>query len=423
MNFSFIHAADIHLDSPLRGLEQYEGAPVEQIRGAVRRAFENLVELCINEKIAFLLISGDIYDGDWKDYNTGLFFARQMARLHQHKIRVFIINGNHDAESQMTKQIRLPNNVKQFSTMHPETFLLEDLHVAIHGQGYQTRAVTDDLSKQYPDLVNGYLNIGMLHTSANGRVGHENYAPCNVEDLIAKGYDYWALGHIHKREILHEQPWIIFPGNIQGRHIKETGDKGCTLVRVEDGKIQHIQHISLDVLRFSICEINLTGLVTLEEVFEKIKASLQTEYENRDGKLVVVRIVMTGISTLHSELVMNKEEITNNIRVLAMEIANQDIWIEKVKVHTHPKHSSDEIGQDPSIQAVLSYIDELYENDELMDELVESFSKFKTKLPIELVNGDDAFSLENRDGLRKYLMDVDSLITKYLVMKEENDAI
>lgn len=419
MDFSFIHAADIHLDSPLRGLEQYEGAPVQQIRGAVRRAFENLVELCIHESVAFLLISGDIYDGDWKDYNTGLFFANQMARLKAHQIPVYMINGNHDAESQMTKQIRLPDNVSQLSTLHPETALLEEYHVAVHGQGYQTRAVTEDLSKNYPDPLSGYLNIGMLHTSANGREGHENYAPCNVDDLIHKGYDYWALGHIHKREILHEQPWIVFPGNIQGRHIRETGAKGCTLVRVEDSKIQYIQHISLDVLRFSLCEVNLDGLTKLDEAYEKIKVALQREFENRDGKLVALRILLVGASYLHSELVMSKDEVTNNIRVLALEIAGSDIWIERVKFNTQPTISSAEIGQDPSVQAVLSYIDELYENDELMEELVESFAEFKTKLPIDVLSGEEAFRFDKPEDLRPYLLDVDSLLSKYLAMKGE----
>ncbi|WP_419619235.1 metallophosphoesterase family protein, partial [Thiolapillus sp.] len=146
----FIHAADIHLDSALHGLERYEGAPVDEIRSATRRAFDNLIELAIEEEVAFILLAGDLYDGDWKDYNTGLYFMQHMARLCDAGIRVFIVAGNHDAASQITKHLRLPDNVTLFSTKHPETVVLEDLNVAIIGQGFATRAVTDDLSQAYP---------------------------------------------------------------------------------------------------------------------------------------------------------------------------------------------------------------------------------------------------------------------------------
>lgn len=148
--FRFIHAADIHLDSPLRGLELPEDAPLDQIRGAARKAFDNLVDLAIQEEIAFVLIAGDLYDGDWRDFNTGLFFNQRMSRLKEEGIKVFIVSGNHDAASQITKSLRLPENVHLFSTRKPETQILEEIDVAIHGQSFASRSVTDDLSSQYP---------------------------------------------------------------------------------------------------------------------------------------------------------------------------------------------------------------------------------------------------------------------------------
>lgn len=146
MDFTFLHAADVHLDSPLLGLERYEGAPVEYVRGAARRAFQNLVQLALDEEADFLLIAGDLYDGDWRDSNTGLFFASQAARLKEAGIGVYLIRGNHDAASQITCQLRLPENVFDFSTREPETKVDDDLGVAIHGQGFHTQAVLDDLS-------------------------------------------------------------------------------------------------------------------------------------------------------------------------------------------------------------------------------------------------------------------------------------
>lgn len=278
----FIHAADIHLDSALHGLERYEGAPVDEIRSATRRAFDNLIELAIEEEVAFILLAGDLYDGDWKDYNTGLYFMQHMARLCDAGIRVFIVAGNHDAASQITKHLRLPDNVTLFSTKHPETVVLEDLNVAIIGQGFATRAVTDDLSQAYPQGDPQLFNIGLLHTCLDGKPGHEPYAPCSVDGLRSKGYQYWALGHIHKREEVSQDPWIVFPGNIQGRHIREVGPKGCTLVRVESGEIASVEHRDLDVMRWARCEIDVSASETMDELFEQVSEGLQSELMKRE---------------------------------------------------------------------------------------------------------------------------------------------
>jgi len=227
--FIFLHAADVHLDSPLHGLERYEGAPIDEIRTTTRRAFDNLVDLAINEAVDFVLLAGDLYDGDWKDFNTGLYFVERMGRLRDAGIKVFIIAGNHDAASQITKRLKLPDNVKTFSTRHPERIILDELDVAIYGQGFANRAVTDDLSQAYENGDPQLFNIGLLHTCLDGKPGHEPYAPCKIDGLRSKGYEYWALGHVHKREIITQDPWIVFPGNTQGRHMRETGNKGCYL--------------------------------------------------------------------------------------------------------------------------------------------------------------------------------------------------
>ena len=148
--FRFLHAADIHLDSPQRGLDRYEGAPVAECRGATRRALENLVELALAEKVAFVVIVGDLYDGDWPDYNTGLFFGKQMVRLRDGGIPVFMIRGNHDAANKMTKDLKLVDNVHVLSSQHAETHVLDDHGVAIHGQSFPTQAVLTNLARSYP---------------------------------------------------------------------------------------------------------------------------------------------------------------------------------------------------------------------------------------------------------------------------------
>jgi DNA repair exonuclease SbcCD nuclease subunit len=284
--FKFIHTADIHLDSPLRGLSRYEGAPVESIRGATREAFQGLVQTAIEEEVAFIVIAGDVFDGDWKDYNSGLFFASQMSRLREKGIKVYLLSGNHDAASRITKKLKMPGNVQSFSTRKPETKILKDLGVVLHGQGFARPEINENLAKKYPGAVDGLFNIGVLHTSATGRKGHEPYAACNVETLTSKGYDYWALGHVHKREVLCESPWIVFPGNIQGRHIRETGSKGCTIVNVDSDGAAQIEPLRLDVIRWAQLTVDCTGAETCEDAVQKVRSALEAELANSEGRML-----------------------------------------------------------------------------------------------------------------------------------------
>lgn len=195
----FIHASDLHIDSPLGGLGRYEGAPVERLRTATHSALERLVDKAISEQVDFVLLAGDIYDRDWQDFHTGLFFREQMVRLGRANIRVFIIQGNHDAQGVISKQLVLPPNVTTFSSRSAQTVCLDKLLVAIHGRSFPDRVVDEDLVPSYPDPVPGFFNIGMLHTSLTGRLGHDPYAPTDLCTLIAKGYDYWALGHVLRK--------------------------------------------------------------------------------------------------------------------------------------------------------------------------------------------------------------------------------
>lgn len=414
--FSFIHAADIHLDSPLRGLEQYEGAPVEKIRNATRDAFKNLVETAIDQKVKFVIIAGDLYDGDWKDYNTGLFFISQMVRLQKEDIKVFLIRGNHDAASLITKELKLPENVYEFPTNKAETIVVDDLRVAIHGQGFAQRVVEENLTKNYPKRIEGYVNIGILHTSATGREGHENYAPSSIDDMKEKGYDYWALGHIHLRELLHErEPVILFPGNIQGRHIRETGDKGCTLVEVNEGAIESLTHLSLDVLRFELCEIEASGMESVDELIDSAREELMNKYREVDGRFLAVRFVITGPTPIHQQLLVNKDEITNQLRSLSMEVGFGDIWVEKVKFKTTRLLDIEELkSQHTPVAAILEYIQQAANDEETLEELLVEFKDIQQALPYELRHGEDGFDFTKTEELKKRIKDVEDIILYYL---------
>ncbi|MFP4539296.1 MAG: exonuclease SbcCD subunit D, partial [Dichotomicrobium sp.] len=200
MAFRFLHTADIHLDSPLRTLALRDEALSAQIRGATRKAFTGLVDTCLERRLDALVIAGDLYDRDLQDMSTALFFGRQMRRLAEAGIRVFLIRGNHDAESVLTRELSLPDNVHVFGA-DGGTEKLAEAGIAIHGVSFASAHVPENLVNRYPAPVPGMVNIGLLHTSLTGAEGHDVYAPCSLADLRGHGFDYWALGHVHKRAV------------------------------------------------------------------------------------------------------------------------------------------------------------------------------------------------------------------------------
>jgi len=416
----FIHAADIHLDSPLHGLERYDGSPVDEIRSATRRAFDNLIELAIDEEVDFVLLAGDIYDGDWKDYNTGLYFVERMVRLREAGIRVFIVAGNHDAASQITKHLRLPENVKMFATNKPERTVLDDLGVAICGQGFANRAVTEDLSLAYHQGDPQLFNIGLLHTCLDGKPGHESYAPCTVDGLRSKGYQYWALGHVHKREEVSRDPWIVFPGNSQGRHIREPGPKGCTLVTVESGEIVEVEHSDLDVMRWALCELDVTASETVDDIYEQVRQGLQSALDAAEGRPVAVRLVLQGDCSAHSALHADRERWIQEYRALATGLGGAGIWLEKVSIKTRPSVSADEIlARDDALGGLLRAIRDMELDESALGQLADEISALRQKLPAELLGGDDPYDPANPDVLKDSLEDIKELLVHRLLSTEK----
>ena len=411
--FKFIHAADLHLDSPLRGLERYEGAPVEEIRGATRRALENLVSLAKESEVDFVLLAGDLYDGDWKDHNTGLFFARQMAELNRAGIRVFSVAGNHDAQSVMTKHLRLPENVHQFPVKAPSTMPLEVLGVAVHGQGFAARAVTADLAAAYPPAVPGAFNIGLLHTSVTGREGHDPYAPCTEEGLAALGYDYWALGHVHTRECLRdEDPAIWFPGNPQGRHIREDGPKGCLLVTVDEAKDVTVEFQALDVLRWASVEIDISGCDTREECLDLCAQRLGESVEAAEGRTVAARVVLIGACPVHEALAAQPTALLNDVRALALDCGG-DVWIEKVHLKTRALQET-MIEPDGPMAELAGLLDELAANEAALSELSAELEPLRAKLPVDLREGPEALGWDKPKCMAEILEQVQPMLLSRL---------
>jgi exonuclease SbcD len=368
----FIHAADIHLDSPLAGLRARDDLPDDVIRHFTRRAFSRMIDLARAEDAAFVVIAGDLYDGDWKDFSTGLFFAEEMRRLNR---PCFLLRGNHDARSVITRGLKLPENVHEFSSRTCETFTLPDLGVALHGHSFPNRAVPEDLSQGYAAPLPGMLNIGVLHTSGVSPGEHEVYAPCDPGSLTLKGYDYWALGHIHLRQVLAERPWIVFPGNLQGRHPKETGPKGCTVVTVEDRQIVAVEHRPVDVLRWASLEVDATGLDE-SALIAAIADQVRTALADADENPVLARLTLTGTTDLHGAMLNDTDRLIAECRNAAIETGGQ-FWVESVKIRTRPVPATDGGNLDELRDAFFAGLDD----PDLTAKLRGEFDSLRQKVP------------------------------------------
>lgn len=335
MNFTFLHAADLHLDSPLRGLEA--DAPADRIRNATRQALVNLVDLALAERVAFVLLAGDLYDGDWEDWPTGHFLVGQLGRLTRAGIPVFAISGNHDAQSVLTRRLPWPDGATLFDTAAAHSVAVPGLDVVVHGQGFAQRAVTQNLARAYPEPVTGKLNIGLLHTACG--LHEDDYAPCSVEQLAGHGYQYWALGHVHARGELNGHPnWVVFPGNLQGRHINEEGPKGATLVRVSGGRMS-LEHRTLDVVRWARIPVDLAGADDLEAVGARVRAGLLAATEMAEGRLLAARVVLGGAALSHASLARDPEATREIVRAELLGLGlGEQVWLEKVEVATRPSH-------------------------------------------------------------------------------------
>ncbi len=418
----FIHAADIHLDSPLRGLEAYPGAPAERLRVATRQAFDRVVDLCLEERVDFLIIAGDLFDTEVKDFHAALAAAEQLRKLDRAGIPVYLILGNHDSREEMTRHVPWPANVTLFDHKQPQTVKHRTLPVALHGMSYPKREVTENLVPSYPAPVAGCFNIGLLHTNAGGNSQHAAYAPCSVEELVAKGYDYWALGHVHDFAMLHERPHVVYSGNTQGRHARETGRKGCLLVTVDElssgHELREVEFRETDLVRWFRETIPLQPDDDADALLDAGRDRLREVVAAADGRLAAVRLEFTGRCAVHEQLAKDasRQQLVTNLRALASDFG--DVWIEKIKFHTQSpldlnalRERHDLIGQ------LLRDIGVLANDPQSLIALTET-KDLAAKVAAELTqddDGSDKFDLDDPARHVGWLRDAEALLLSHLV--------
>ncbi|MFZ5468313.1 MAG: metallophosphoesterase family protein [Myxococcota bacterium] len=300
MRFKFLHAADLHLDSPLR----LPGAP-STLASATLKAFERVVSLALREKVDFLLLAGDLFEVKDRSVRARLWLHQELSRLHQAGIATFIVHGNHDPLSADPGGLSLPSSVKVFGAAWEESEVRrgKTLLCRVQGISYEKERVTENLAARF-HRVGDEFTVGLLHANVGGVGAHANYAPCALADLAESGLDYWALGHVHTRAV-HELGGgrlAVYPGNPQGRHVVETGPRGCMLVEVE-GRKTHARFVPLDVVRWHQVALELSALDTLDGLLSAVEGAIADVCVPEDGcEAHAVRLTLTGRGPLHAQL-------------------------------------------------------------------------------------------------------------------------
>ncbi len=321
-----LHTADIHLDSPLRSLALRSGTLRDRVQAATRTALSRIADLAIAEDCAAVLIAGDLFDGAERSARTGAFLVSELDRLRAAGIAVFYIKGNHDALSPITGNAELPGNVHVF-TGHGGKAQIAGTDIWVHGVSFSGRHAPESLLPKFGPPVAGAVNIAMLHTSLAGAPGHDAYAPCTVADLAGAGFDYWALGHVHKRQVHSDAPWIVMPGMPQGRDIGEAGPKSVTLLDVSGGGIAVEERpvSPVEFLRHAIDVAAAGDGDALRDLIRSELAGLARELASDDG---ILRLSLCGATALHWQIRRDRE-FWEEVAADAAQATGR-LWLEKL---------------------------------------------------------------------------------------------
>ena len=341
----FVHAADLHLDSPFQGIgSQAPGHVMEVLREATFAAYDRIVDLCIREQVDAFLVAGDIYDGADRSLRAQIRFVSGLERLDAAGVRTFICHGNHDPTEGWEARLALPPGCIRFGANVGTAPVFPDDpdRAAVHGISYPRSVVEENLVLRFHDdtitraASHARFNIGLLHANVGRNTGHQSYSPCTVEDLIGTAFDYWALGHVHTRQVLRkEQPAIVYPGNPQGRHPRETGQRGVYLVEVADDGLTRMEFVETDVVRWELLTLGIAELETEQEIMNTAEGMVAESAAAADGRDVVFRLDLVDRGPLHRWLALleTRTELLDWINDLHAE-QRPWMWCERLKVRT-----------------------------------------------------------------------------------------
>ena len=343
MGFCFIHAADLHLDTPYEGVGTASPAVAGALREASLGAFDEVVRLALEREAAFVLIAGDVYDGAERGVRAQLRFLSGLRRLSAAGVPVFIVHGNHDPLGGWPGVREWPAGVHVFGASEVEVVPVErggSVVAHVHGISYGRRDVTEDLSARYHPTAAPGLKIALLHCNVGGDPTHAPYSPCSLDDLVRLGFDYWALGHIHLHQVLNEgAPWVVYAGGTQGRSLKpsERGEKGVCVVHVEGGAVRRVEPVPVDRVRFAAVEVDVSGLDDLGALRTRLQVEAESLRVSAGTRGVVLRAILRGRGPVHADLgcVGGVEGLVTDLRS-EFEGEAPFLWWESVRDHTRP---------------------------------------------------------------------------------------
>lgn len=384
LTYRFVHTADIHLDSPLRSLALRNAQLAELIGNATRRALIRIVDLCCDEQVDAFLLSGDLYDGDQTSMKTARFLAEQSRRLHEAGIRVFIVRGNHDALSRITKELTFPDSVKVFGG-RAEAIAVDRADgafpVTIHGLSFAQPHAPESLVGKYKPMVEGAVNIGVMHTSLAGAPGHDLYAPCSIAELEATGFSYWALGHIHKRSATEEKCTIVMPGMPQGRDINEAGAKSVTLVTVADDRSIRLEERVTSVAQFERVSVDATGLDDWRELVSALGNALERARQHVTCEHLVARVHLVGTTPLAWRLRRDLDLIKTEADDRAATIGG--CWVEKLDIDCQAPGATSDASADPIGELQNLMKQDVVKSEAYRAEVSKIADELRTQLPPE----------------------------------------
>jgi DNA repair protein SbcD/Mre11 len=345
MDFTFVHAADLHLDTPFDGVTRVSEAAAARLRDASLEAWDRLVALTLERDAAFLVLAGDIYDGATRGLRAQLRFRDGLERLSRAGAHAFIVHGNHDPLDGWSAIARWPDRVTIFGPDAVASVPVErdGRRIAtVHGISYASRDVRDNLALRFRRSDAPGLHVGLLHatvTSAAGAAEHAAYSPCTLADLAAAGMDYWALGHVHQRATLREgAPWVVYPGNLQGRSMKpsERGAKGATVVTVHGGSVTGVEFVACDGVRFAAVDTDIVELEDMGALQDAVLDAVQSAARDAGGRALLCRVRLTGTGGLSGALGEpgTLDELLRAVRD-ALDAAG-NAWCERIENATRP---------------------------------------------------------------------------------------
>jgi len=336
----FVHAADLHLDSPFVGLKNYQEKLARDLMAATFTAFRRIVDLCLDREAEFLLLAGDLFDGPGRSLKAQLFLRRELARLAAAGIETFIVHGNHDHLGGKSVTLSWPDGVHVFPAGQVEMAEVRRQGATlarIYGLSHAGPAEPDNLARKFPAPEDGPLAIGLLHANLDRNSEHEDYAPCALADLTSLNYDYWALGHIHRPGIRREaQPAVVYAGNPQGRHVKEAGPRGCYLVEV-DGRQTRPQFHPTGVIGWDEAGVDISALENLDQVLQTLEQTLEERRPGVPQQGLILRLALVGRGPVHREFQVpgTVEDILEQLRE-AGQSREPWVWVERLDAATAP---------------------------------------------------------------------------------------